>query len=96
MKVIKGQVHNKNRPEGCIAERYIAEEAVEFCSEFLQGLDAVGVPIGRNMRTSDDDDAIQDGKPIGGGNVIEVDESLWEQAHRHVLENTNDVQPYIE
>ncbi|VVA40801.1 PREDICTED: transposase, partial [Prunus dulcis] len=31
MKVLKGYVQNRTRPEGCIAERYIAEEAVEFC-----------------------------------------------------------------
>ncbi|CAL9018480.1 unnamed protein product, partial [Prunus brigantina] len=32
MKVLKGYVQNRTRPEGCIAERYIAEEAVEFCT----------------------------------------------------------------
>ncbi|BBH06975.1 hypothetical protein Prudu_018761 [Prunus dulcis] len=29
MKVLKGYVQNRTRPEGCIAERYIAEEALE-------------------------------------------------------------------
>ena len=95
MKFLKGQVNNRNHPEGCIAQRYIAEEAIEFCTEFLHGLDAVGVPLGRNT-TDDDDDIICDGKPIGGGKVIEVDELSWEQAHRYVLQNTDDVQPYIE
>ncbi|CAL8174093.1 unnamed protein product [Prunus armeniaca] len=33
MKVLKGYVQNRTRPEGCIAEWYIAEEAVEFCTE---------------------------------------------------------------
>ena len=29
-KVLKGYVQNRNHPEGCIAECYIAEEALEF------------------------------------------------------------------
>ncbi|KAI5328162.1 hypothetical protein L3X38_027558 [Prunus dulcis] len=59
MKVLKGYVQNRTRPEGCIAERYIAEEAVEFCTQHL----------------SDD---------------------LLNQAHLYVLENTEEVLPYIE
>ncbi|XP_057802767.1 uncharacterized protein LOC131018047 [Salvia miltiorrhiza] len=35
MRVLKSYVRNRNRPEGCMAECYIAEEAVEFCSEYL-------------------------------------------------------------
>ncbi|KAI5317354.1 hypothetical protein L3X38_037061 [Prunus dulcis] len=35
MKVLKGYAQNHTHPEGCIAERYIAEEAVEFCAEYL-------------------------------------------------------------
>ena len=42
MKVLKGYVRNRNRPEGCIAEWYMVEKAVEFCTEFLHD----GMPIG--------------------------------------------------
>ncbi|XP_073133518.1 uncharacterized protein [Henckelia pumila] len=35
MKILKGYVQNHNRPEGCIAECYIAEEAVEFFSDYM-------------------------------------------------------------
>ena len=31
MRVLKGYVRNRTRPEGCIIECYIAKEAVEFC-----------------------------------------------------------------
>ncbi|XP_058195233.1 uncharacterized protein LOC131311699 [Rhododendron vialii] len=91
MKVLKGYIHNHNRPEGCIAERYIAEEAVEFCAEFLSKVDAIGVPISKNMTA---DDSI--GRPLPGGKVTAIDRELWEQAHLYVLENTTEVQPYIE
>ncbi|TYK04901.1 hypothetical protein E5676_scaffold143G001050 [Cucumis melo var. makuwa] len=33
----------KNRPEGCIAEAQVCEEAVQFCSDFLSGLDPIGL-----------------------------------------------------
>lgn len=92
MKVLKGYVRNRNRPEGCIAECYIAEEALEFCSEYLSEVDAIGVPSTRNMSTDDK----KMGKALPGGRVFKIDQKQWEQAHGHVLDNTPDVQPYIE
>lgn len=83
--MIKGYVRNKNRPEGCIAQCYIVEEAIEFCSEFLAEQHAIGVPSTKNEE-----------KPIGKGNICEVDRLSLDQAHLYVLHNTNDVQPYIE
>ena len=32
MKVLKGYTNNQYRPEASIVERYISEEAIEFCS----------------------------------------------------------------
>ena len=32
-------VRNKSHPEGSIAERYIAEECVTFCSRYLHGIE---------------------------------------------------------
>ena len=48
MKILKGYVKNYYRPEASIIERYIAEEAVEFCSEYMskakvfQSVDTLG------------------------------------------------------
>ncbi|KAL6339385.1 hypothetical protein AAG906_032914 [Vitis piasezkii] len=49
MKVLKGYVRSRNRPEGCIAECYIAEEAIEFCIEYLSNVDVIGIPISANI-----------------------------------------------
>ncbi|KAL6276900.1 hypothetical protein ACE6H2_020501 [Prunus campanulata] len=87
MKVLKGYVQNRTRPEGCIAERYIAEEAVEFCTEHLSDVSTVGVPTSQNMGVS---------KPLSGCTVSLVDMDLLNQAHLYVLENTEEVLPYIE
>ena len=89
MKVLKGYVRNRNRPEGCIAECYIAEEAIEFCTEYLSNVDAIGIPISANI-----DQKV--GAPIPGGQVVTIDSNLWLHAHHYVLENTTIVQSYIE
>ena len=90
MKVLKGYVRNHNRPEGCIAECYIAEEALEFCTEYLSGMDAIGIPS--SMK-----DEWKCGKPLLGGRAITIhDYKLVEQAHHYVLQNTTIVQPFIE
>ncbi|CAL9017311.1 unnamed protein product, partial [Prunus brigantina] len=67
MKVLKGYVQNRTRPEGCIAERYIAEEAVEFCTEHLFDVSTVGVPSSQKMGVS---------KPLSGCTVSVVDQDL--------------------
>ncbi|KAI5338322.1 hypothetical protein L3X38_017593 [Prunus dulcis] len=87
MKVLKGYVQNRTRPEGCIAERYIAEEAVEFCTQHLSDVSTVGVPSSKKMGVS---------KPLSGCTVSVVDQDLLNQAHLYVLENTEEVLPYIE
>ncbi|KAI5351555.1 hypothetical protein L3X38_004446 [Prunus dulcis] len=86
MKVLKGYVQNRTRPEGCIAERYIAEEAVEFCTQHLSDVSTVGVPSSQKMGIS---------KPLSGCTVSVVDQDLLNQAHLYVLENTEEVLPYI-
>ena len=87
MKILKDYVRNRDKPEGCIAESYIAEEAIEFCIEYLSEVDAIGIPP-KKYRSDV-------GLPLPGGCVVRIDRKLWVQAHRYVLENTNEVQPYI-
>ncbi|KAI5312378.1 hypothetical protein L3X38_041551 [Prunus dulcis] len=66
MKVLKGYVQNcthlegcidRTHKEGCIAEQYIAEEAVKFCTEHLSDVSTVGVPSSQKMGVS---------KPLSG------------------------------
>ncbi|KAA0062714.1 transposase [Cucumis melo var. makuwa] len=93
MKVIKNAVRNRNRPEGCIAEGYILEEAVEFCSEFLCGVDSIGLGC---QKLRDNSEYSKLGRPLSSGVTSILERELLYQAHRYVLENTVDVQPYIE
>ncbi|KAA0043012.1 transposase [Cucumis melo var. makuwa] len=90
MKVLKSYVRNRNRPEGSIAEAHICEEAVEFCSEFLSGLD----PIGLGSFKSREEGRIE--RPLSAGSSITPSQVVLKQAHLHILENIEEVHPYRE
>ena len=86
MKILKGYVKNQNRPEMCIVESYLAEEAIEFCLKYIGGTETIGVSNTRNTRN----------KGIGVGSPKFMAHDDWELAHRNMLENTSIVQPYIQ
>lgn len=97
MKVIKGHVRNRNRPEGCIAEGNVAEETIEFFSEFFKSMDTVGIPHDTHNTCGLHEDTISpiDGTPISAPKTGEVCPDLFEKAHFFVLQNTSEVEPYI-
>ncbi|CAL2266011.1 unnamed protein product [Prunus armeniaca] len=78
---------NHTRLKGCVVEQYIAEEAVEFWIEHLYDVRIVGVPSSHKMGVS---------KPLSGCIVTLVDRDLSNQTYLYVLENTEEVLPYIE
>lgn len=90
MKVLKSYVRSRARPEGCNAEASICEEAVEFCSDFLSGLDPIGLGS-LNSRTE-----IQSDRPLSAGTYVRPDVQQLKQAHLHVLQNIGEVHPYVE
>ena len=81
---------NHHRPEGCIAECYVAVEALEFCSDYLKNKKLIGNPHERV------DERIRSGKPLSKATIDVVDAQLLDQAHLYVLRNTAVVEPYIE
>jgi len=48
MKVLKGYTKNRYRPKASTVERYVVEEAIEFCSEYINMATPVGVPQSRH------------------------------------------------
>ncbi|XP_062114981.1 uncharacterized protein LOC133829007 isoform X2 [Humulus lupulus] len=89
MKVYKGYVRNRSCLEGCIVESNIAEEAVEFCYEYMVNVDSIGIPIRER-------EGVVENKGINNGKPTLMEKEDWEVAHQNVLENTVEVQPYIE
>ena len=88
MKILKGYVRNRNRPEGCMAESYIAEEAVEFCSDYLSSVHTIGIPSSHRQ--------IELTKPLSGAVVYSTTHDELTQAHRYVLANDAEIDLYIE
>jgi hypothetical protein len=86
MKILKGYVKNQHRPEASIVERYIAEEAIEFCSNYMSEANAIGIPKSRHGGRCE---GIRGLKLKSKGRVEVL------QAQLYILNNTDEVQPYI-
>ncbi|KAM6593613.1 hypothetical protein CsatA_001316 [Cannabis sativa] len=89
MKVLKSYVRNHYRPEASMVECYISEEAVEFCSEYIAGVDTIGITKPRN--SSDEFDKGLRGK----GEMVTVSKAELDQAQLVLMHNNAEVQPYI-
>ncbi|CAM9003122.1 unnamed protein product [Rhodiola kirilowii] len=89
MKILKSYVRNRHRPEGCIVEGYITEEAVEFCTNFLGNTAAVGIPRPRHFDRFN-------GKDISGRKFYNPSFDELMIAHFYVLQHMPDITPFIE
>ncbi|XP_050902383.1 uncharacterized protein LOC127112997 [Lathyrus oleraceus] len=87
MKILKGYVKNYYRPEASIVERYITEEAIEFCTDYLSDAKPVGLPKSRHDGRCDGKGTRLKVKHMGEGEVF--------QAHLYILNNTDEVHPYL-
>ncbi|KAL6129215.1 hypothetical protein ACLB2K_072568 [Fragaria x ananassa] len=86
MKVFKGWVRSRRHPEGCIAESYVVEEAVEFCAEgLLNDASTAGLP--ENSKP----EVFHASIPLSAPTMILVYGKEMEQAHLCILKNTEDV-----
>ena len=94
MKILKGYVRNRARPEGCIAKRYIAEEYTLFCSKYIKEASNIGTQHGRNQEIQDD--TLFGGRPIYVGKPLILTYDMLQIAHRYILFNCLEVQPYVE
>lgn len=88
-------MRNQARPEGSIAEAYLAEECLVFCSRYLEDN---GIRSNQSIRNRTDTrhGLVQEsnifpnvGMPYGKIQAFMMDEKIWTQAHRYVLFNSN-------
>ncbi|GJT15354.1 putative transposase-associated domain-containing protein [Tanacetum coccineum] len=91
MKVIKGHVRNKNRPEGCIAEETITVEIIEFFSKYHKTMKTIGIPPDKHVTNENEDE-----KPLSADKSSEVSEEVFQKAHLYVIQNTDEIVSYIE
>ena len=89
MKVLKGYTKNQHRPEASIVERYVVEESIEFCSQYIEGGKSVGLPNTCHGRTPR-------AKGTRGYNVVTMTRHEVSQAHLYILNNIAEVIPYLD
>ncbi|XP_042423229.1 uncharacterized protein LOC122010821 [Zingiber officinale] len=93
MKTLKGYVKNRARPEGCIAECYLAEERMIFCSAYIKKAYSIGVHSNRN---DDLEDGLLEGRPISKGKEKILENHVLQAAHRYIFFNSAEVEPYLQ
>jgi hypothetical protein len=97
---LKASVRTRSHVEGSIAEGYLFDESLTFCSRYLDGetrfsrgartdgnLDmeiAATTPFFRNI-----------GRGLAGKCIVMLDNQTWLQAHRYVLLNYDHIEPYL-
>jgi len=89
MKILKGYVKNHYRREASMIERYIDEESIEFCLEYMSKANPIGLPSNswHHRRFTS--------KCLRGVNIVSKSRSEVLQAHLYILNNTNEVIPNI-
>ncbi|XP_019264950.1 PREDICTED: uncharacterized protein LOC109242560 [Nicotiana attenuata] len=100
LRILKSYVRNYARPEGSIAEGYLAEESLTFCSRYL-----------KNISTKFNRPARNDGESVSHGEISIFKNSGWtkggsdpaplsrdelNQATIYVLQNCEEVWPFLE
>ncbi|KAI3951353.1 hypothetical protein MKW92_031051, partial [Papaver armeniacum] len=100
---LKKYVRNKSRPEGSIAQGYLADECVTFCSRYLSA--EVNTKFNQIGRNSDDDGATTSGhelpifevpgRSLGKEFYRTLDDNEWEEAQMYVLSNCDEILPFI-
>ncbi|CAA7017614.1 unnamed protein product [Microthlaspi erraticum] len=94
MKVLKDFVRNPARPEGCMAESYLAQECMDFCKEFLKTSTSVEDKPERNDDL--ESSSILEGRPISAPRPFILSEADRKIAHMAVIQNLAMVDPYVE
>lgn len=93
-------MRNRSPPEGSIAEAYLMEECVTFCSRYLEDVESKF----NKIRRSDDicGDRIVEfqifsnlGRHIGRQDCISLPKEIISKAHRYVLFNCSEVESFI-
>lgn len=99
---LKTFVRNKAQPEGSIAEGYLAEESLTFCSRYIEDIET---RFNRQRRVCDNPNDNEcfvssifplGGKVVGGSSMFTLTHMQKLQAHRYVLLNCAIVTPFVE
>ncbi|XP_021764647.1 uncharacterized protein LOC110729242 [Chenopodium quinoa] len=97
----KCYVRNKSRSEGSIAEGYIIEECMYFCSKYLNEIETKFNQLERNDDAENDDYKglsifASSGVPLGKAKCRSLSEEELTQVREYVLKNCDEAQTYLD
>ena len=92
MKVLKGFVRQKTRPEGSMAEGWLAQESCVFISEYLMN-ENTNI---RGLWSTKDDERVVGEVPQGNGITKRFTENMREKVHTYCLMNCPEMQKWYE
>ncbi|XP_051202273.1 uncharacterized protein [Lolium perenne] len=100
---MKNWVHNRSHPEGSIAESYLFDECLTFCSRYV---DDCNTKFNRAPRHDDNLTSSANkncskyltifGRPLSACSISELDYLSWTQAQKYVLFNYEHISSYTE
>ncbi|KAL3618609.1 hypothetical protein CASFOL_037691 [Castilleja foliolosa] len=96
---LKQSVRNKARPEGSVAEAYIAKECLMFCSMYLKGIET---RFNRDDRNNDIEleDSLpifsQKCRPVGSTTYLNLSVEELKPLTWFVFQNCEEVEPFLE
>ncbi|WVZ83966.1 hypothetical protein U9M48_031052 [Paspalum notatum var. saurae] len=97
---LKRFVRNMARPEGSIAEAYVANECLNACSRYFDDIDTRHNRDGRNRERADslegDLSVFQHGVDLIGGYTITYLEKDYDKMVWYVLNNCEEAEPYMD
>ncbi|XP_060969476.1 uncharacterized protein LOC133036762 [Cannabis sativa] len=98
---LKSYVRNRSKPEGCIAEGYLADECLTFCSRYMEGVETKFNRKPRNYSNLEVNENLlpifqMTGRNLGKKYIKSLNEDNKVKAHRYVLFNCNVVDSFIE
>ncbi|KAI3908714.1 hypothetical protein MKW92_007862 [Papaver armeniacum] len=101
---LKKYVRNKSQPEGSIAQGYLVDECLTFCSRYLSA--EINTKFNQIWRNSDGDGATtsshelpifeEAGRSLGKPIFRTLSDNEWEEARMYVLSNCDEILPFIE
>ena len=96
---LKRYVRNRARPEGSIAEAYIADECLTFCSKYMDGVETRfnREPINKGFSNEEayDVDVFGNGVHFTPASELQYDENCFDQMVWYVLNNCSQVEKYV-
>ncbi|KAL5563440.1 hypothetical protein UlMin_033187 [Ulmus minor] len=99
LKRLKDYVRNAAKPEGSIAEGYVVDEALTFCSRYFDDVET------RFNRPDRNDDGIHPTRQLsvfesqcnslGKQSYVELDNNARDKAEFYILNNSPELEPYL-